>query len=218
MRIGVLGTGMVGKAIGTKLVQLGHQVRMGSRSAGNEKAVAWAAEAGPLASEGTFSGAAGFGEQVVFSCLSGAAAVDVLSGVAGELEGKLLIDVTNPLEFPADGPPTLFVGIDDSLGERIQHALPGARVVKALNTITCDVMVDPALLPGEHVIFICGDDAGAKAETRQLMGELGWPPERVLDIGDISSSRATEAYLLLWLRMMGSLGTARFNVAITRGG
>jgi predicted dinucleotide-binding enzyme len=216
MRIGVLGTGMVGRAIGSRLVELGHEVKMGSRTAGNERAMAWAAEAGPLASEGTFSGAAGFGE-VAISCLSGAAAVDALSEIGGELEDKLLIDVTNPLEFSADGPPTLFVGIDDSLGERVQRVLPATRVVKALNTMNCDVMVHPTLVPGEHVVFVCGNDEGAKAETRKLLGEFGWPAGRVVDIGDITAARATEAYLLLWLRIMGALGTARFNIAVHRG-
>jgi len=117
--------------------------------------------------------------------------------------------------FP-EGQPTLSVGITDSLGERIQRALPGTSVVKALNTMNCDVMVDPGLVPGDHVVFVCGDDAGAKARTVALLGELGWPPERVVDAGDITGARATEAYILIWLRMMGWAGGARFNIAVQR--
>lgn len=102
------------------------------------------------------------------------------------------------------------------LAEQIQRALPDARVVKALNTVNCDVMVDPARVPGEHVIFVCGNDAAAKDEAAALLGELGWARERVVDLGDITAARGTEAYLLLWLRMLASVGGAHFNIAIAR--
>ena len=212
MRIGVLGTGMVGSAIASKLASLGHEVRMGSRSAGNEKAVAWAAGAGDAASEGSFVDAAEFGE-ILFNCTAGGGALAALTAAGeGNLAGKLLIDVSNPLDF-SQSPPGLLITNTDSLGEQIQRGFPEARVVKALNTMNCDVMVDPGKVRGDHVAFVCGNDADAKAEAKGVLGEFGWPAERVLDLGDISSARGTEGYLPLWLRMMGALGTSHFNNA-----
>jgi predicted dinucleotide-binding enzyme len=216
VKLGVLGTGMVGKAIATKLAELGHEVRMGSRTEGNNEAVSWAAEAGSGASEGTFADAAAFGE-LVFNCTSGVASVDALNTAGAEnLDGKVLIDVANPLDFSQGMPPSLAVCNTDSLGEQIQREFPGVRVVKALNTINCEVMVDPGKVPGEHMIFVCGDDDDAKAEAVRLLGEFGWPEDRVLDLGDISSARGTEMYLPLWLRIMGGVGTGYFNIAISR--
>ncbi|MDQ6805760.1 MAG: hypothetical protein M3065_12510 [Actinomycetota bacterium] len=113
-----------------------------------------------------------------------------------------MIDVCNPLDF-SGGAPSLFVAITDSLGEQLQHSLPRTSVVKALNTMNADVMVNPASIPGDHVAFVCGNDAAAKATTVSLLGELGWPSERVVDCGDITGACATESYLLLWLRIMG---------------
>ena len=216
MRFGVLGTGMVGHALATKLVEVGHEVCMGSRAAGNDKAVAWAAGAGERATEGAFADAAAFGD-VVINCTSGAASLDVLRA-AGEdrLAGKVLIDVANPLDFSHGMPPTLSPCNTDSLGEAIQRALPSTRVVKALNTINADVMVDPSSLPGDHVVFVCGDDDDAKRTVTSVLGELGWPVARVVDLGDITAARGTEMYLALWLRVLRALGTARFNVALAR--
>lgn len=216
MKLAVLGTGMVGNAIATKLVELGHEVMMGSRTAGNEKAVEWAAGTGELASEGAFADAAMFGE-VVFNCTAGAGSLDALRAAGSEnLEGKLLIDVANPLDYSEGMPPSLFVSSTESLGELIQRELPGARVVKALNTINCEVMVDPGKVPGDHVIFVCGDDTDAKAEAVRLLGEFGWPKERVIDLGDITAARGTEMYLPLWLRIMSTLGTGHFNISVNR--
>lgn len=216
MKIGVLGTGMVGRTIATKLVELGHEVRMGSRTAGNEAATAWSAGLGEAASEGTFAQAAQFGE-IAFNCTNGQGALQAVGSASEALAGKLLIDVCNPLEFP-DGSPSLFVGITDSIGEQIQRALPQSRVVKALNTMNADVMVEPSLVPGEHVVFLCGDDTDAKAETTELLATFGWPEGRVVDCGNITGARATEAYLLIWLRMMAWTGDGHFNVAIQRHG
>jgi predicted dinucleotide-binding enzyme len=214
MRYGVLGTGMVGQAIAGKLIALGHEVTMGSRAAGNEKAVAWAAEAGERAGEGSFDDAAAFGE-IVFNCTSGSGSLEALdSAGAGNLAGKVLIDVANPLDFSEGMPPTLFVSNTDSLGERIQRAFPDAKVVKALNTMNCGVMVDPDMIPGDHAAFICGDDEGAKGQVRELLGEFGWPTERVIDLGDIGAARGTEMFLPLWLRMMGVQGSGQFNIGV----
>jgi predicted dinucleotide-binding enzyme len=216
VKIGILGTGMVGKTIASKLVELGHEVRMGSRAAGNENAVAWATEAGEGASEGAFADAAGFGE-IVFNCTAGVASLDALKA-AGDtnLAGKLLIDVANPLDFSHGMPPGLSVCNTDSLGERIQRAFPATHVVKALNTVNCDVMVEPARVPGEHIVFVCGNDAEAKEKAVRLLSEFGWRVERVLDLGDITAARSTEMYLPLWLNLMGQLGTLHFNIELAR--
>jgi predicted dinucleotide-binding enzyme len=214
MRIAVLGTGMVGRTLGSRLVELGHQVRMGSRSAGNERAAEWAAEAGAAASAGDIADAAAVGE-VVLNCTSGTASLEALEAAgAANLAGKLLVDVANPLEFSQGFPPTLTVCNTDSLGEQIQRAFPEARVVKALNTVNCAVMVEPGRVPGEHVLFMCGDEEGAKRETLAILGELGWPEERVVDLGDITGARGMEMYLPLWVRIMAGRGNADFNVAL----
>jgi len=216
VRIGVLGTGSVGRTIGSKLVELGHEVRMGSRSADNEHAAEWVASTGEGASQGTFADAAAFGE-LLFNCTAGTGSLEAL-GAAGEenLNGKVLVDVSNPLDFSRGRPPTLSVCNDDSLGEQIQRAFPEAKVVKALQTVNAAVMVSPASLPGEHNIFICGNDEGAKAEVERLLQSFGWPAERILDLGDISSARATEMYLPLWLRLMGAVGSPNFNIQVVR--
>jgi predicted dinucleotide-binding enzyme len=214
MRVGVLGTGMVGGAIATKLVELGHEVTMGSRTADNERAAEWVAAAGSGASQGTFADAAGHGE-LVFNCTAGAASLEALAAAGAEnLAGKVLVDVSNPLDHSQGMPPSLFVSSTDSLGEQIQRAFPDARVVKTLNTVNCEVMVDPARVPGEHDVFVCGNDEAAKAEVVALLESFGWPAERVRDLGDISSARGMEAYLLLWIRLWGHLQTGYFNVRV----
>jgi predicted dinucleotide-binding enzyme len=216
MRIAVLGTGMVGKAIAGKLVALGHDVTMGSRTADNEEAAAWAAGAGERGSHGTFADAAAAGE-LVFNCTAGGGSLDALSAAGAEnLAGKVLVDVSNALDFSKGAPPTLFVMGDDSLGERIQRAFHDARVVKALNTMNCRVMVEPDRVPGRHGVFLCGDDDAAKAEVRGLLREFGWPGDSIVDLGDISAARGTEAYVLLWVRLMGSVGSADFNIGVVR--
>jgi predicted dinucleotide-binding enzyme len=215
MKIGVLGTGVVGKAIATKLIALGHEVTMGSRTADNEEAVAWAAEQGEGADHGTFADAAA-GELVV-NCTAGAGSLDALrSAGEGRLSSKLLIDIANPLDISQGMPPTLFVSNTDSLGEQIQREFPDAKVVKALNTMRCDVMVEPSRVAGEHDVFMCGNDGGAKAQVRELLRSFGWPEESIIDLGDISAARGTEGYLPLWLRLWGTLGTADFNISVVR--
>lgn len=213
MKIGVFGTGMVGKSIAAKLVERGHEVKMGSRTADNENAAAWVAEAGKKASQGTFADAAAFGE-LVFNCTSGGASIEVVRAAGAEsLAGKILIDVANPLDFSKGMPPMLSIFNDDSLGERIQRELPDTRVVKALNTINANIMVDPARVPGEHDVFVSGNDAEAKARVASLLKEeFGW--KNVIDLGDIGTARGTESYLPLWLRLWGALGTPDFNIKV----
>jgi predicted dinucleotide-binding enzyme len=214
MHIGVLGTGIVGRTLAQALVERGHEVRMGSRAAGNEQAVAWATQAGPLASEGSFADAAAFGE-VVVNATAGAASLAALQAAGAEqLAGKALLDVANPLDTSKGMPPTLTVCNDDSLGEQLQRAFPEVLVVKTLNTVTASVMVAPDLVPGAHTVFVCGDDEGAKAQAVVLLKELGWPPDRILDLGDITAARGTEMYLALWLRLWGATGTAVLNVEV----
>lgn len=214
MRIGVLGTGTVGQTLATKLVELGHEVTMGSRTAGNEKAVAWAADAGDGASEGSFADAAGFGELVV-NATAGAASVEAvrMAGV-DKLAGKTLLDVANPLDFSRGMPPSLTVVNTDSLAEQLQRELPDTRVVKALNTVSSIVMVDPGALGEPHTIFVAGDDEGAKGEVVELLEALGWPRESVLDLGDLTAARGMEMYLPLWLRLFGTTGTPQVNVRV----
>lgn len=215
MKIAVLGTGSVGETIGSKLVSLGHEVKMGSRSATHEKGLAWAKAAGASASLGTFADAAAFGE-LAFNCTSGFGSVPALESAAAGLKGKLVIDIANPLDFSKGFPPTLFTGNTDSLGEQAQRALPDSKVVKALNTVTAGLMVDAKRVAGgDHEAFICGNDAEAKAKVTKILQDwFGW--QRVLDLGDISKSRGTESYLALWIRLYGALGTADFNLKIMR--
>ncbi|HSP79689.1 MAG TPA: NAD(P)-binding domain-containing protein [Myxococcaceae bacterium] len=217
MKIAILGTGMVGETIASKLVELGHEVKMGSRAAGNEKAVAWVRKAGPRASQGTFADAAASSE-LIFNCTLGAGSLAALEAAGKEnLKGKVLVDISNPLDFSKGMPPSLFVSNTDSLGEQIQRAFPETKVVKALNTINASVMVEPSRLPGEHATFVSGNDAGAKAQVKQLLTEgFGW--KQVIDLGDITTARGTESYLALWIRLWGVLGTPDFNIQIVKKG
>ena len=163
MRIGVLGTGMVGETLATKLVEVGHDVVMGARSAGNDKAVAWSERFPERAGQGSFSDAAAHGELIV-NATAGVASLEALRAAgADNLAGKTLLDVANPLDFSGGFPPRLSVVNDDSLGEQIQREFPATRVVKALNTMNCLVMVDPARVSGDHDVLMAGDDESAKA-------------------------------------------------------
>jgi predicted dinucleotide-binding enzyme len=214
MNIGILGTGIVGQTLGKKLVALGHTVFMGSRDAVHPKAVAWVAAAGPSARHGTFADAARFGE-IIFNCTAGVASLDALAS-AGEanLAEKVLIDVSNPLAFEkGKAPKVLFEG--ESVGERIQRAFPRTRVVKALNTMNCNVMVDPArVASGEHDLLLAGDDASAKRAVEALLGTFGW--HRSIDLGGIAAARAMEAYVELWIRLRLTLETSDFQLAVVR--
>jgi predicted dinucleotide-binding enzyme len=216
VRIGVLGTGVVGSAIASKLAGLGHDVTMGSRTAANERASVWAAEAGPRAAHGTFAQAAERAE-LVFNCTGGEVSLDVLRAAgAANLAGKVLVDVSNPLDFSQGRPPTLSVCNTTSVGEQIQQGFPDARVVKALNTVNHLVMVDPGRLGGRHNVFVCGEDPAAKAAVLDLLESFGWPRDAVIDLGGITAARGPEMYLPLWLRLMGALDGAEFNIAVVR--
>lgn len=214
MHHAVLGTGMVGKAIATKLRSLGHDVTMGSRTPDNAAAVAWAAEHGGRAA--TFAQAAAAAD-VVWNCTNGAGSLDALSMAGAEnLAGKVLLDLANPLDFSQGFPPVLSVQGRDSLGEQIQRAFPQARVVKTLNTMNCLLMVDPGRLPEPTDVFVSGDDGAAKATVVAILQSFGWAAP--VDLGDLSTARGTEAWLPLWVRLYGALGTPDFNLKLVRAG
>ncbi len=212
MRIGILGTGVVGQTLGTRLVQLGHDVKLGARTSTNEKAAKWVSETGTHASHGTFAEAAAFGE-IVFNCTGGMVSLEALKAAgADNLRDKTLIDVSNPLDFSRGMPPTLSVCNTDSVGEQIQAAFPNAKVVKALNTMNAQVMVNPSLVPDDHDVFICGNDTDAKSRVTELLRSFGW--RSIINLGDISASRGMEMILPIWLRLMGALKTPHFNFHI----
>ncbi len=225
MRIGILGTGVVGRTLAGKLAERDNDVVMGSRDPsalagrtepdrmGNESFAEWYGKH-PAVRLATFAESAAHG-QVVVNATAGAASLEAL-GSAGEdnLEGKVLLDVSNPLDAAQGFPPPLFVSNTDSLAERIQRAFPRARVVKSLNTVTAAVMVDPSLVAGgDHAAFVSGDDDEAKEQVTSLLRDaFGW--RHVIDLGDITSARGAEMYMALWLRLMGALETPMFNVSI----
>lgn len=215
MKIGVFGTGNVGDTIGSKLVSLGHEVMMGSRNAQHEKALAFVAKNGPKASSGTFSEAAAFGE-ILFNCTLGSASVAVLQMAGNEnLKGKILIDVSNPLDFSKGMPPSLSICNTHSLGEEIQQHFPDLKVVKTLNTMWCGLMVNPGMIGGgDHHVFMSSQHADAKSEVRNMLQSFGWKESHILDLGDLSTARGTEMYLPLWLRIWGATNNGAFNIRI----
>lgn len=223
MKIAVLGSGMVGRAISEKLLSLGHHVWMGTRDPENTRAQVktnfafadWL-QKNPVHLV-PFEEAVRSTEQLVINCTPGMISVSVL-GMAGanNLEGKVLLDLANPLDFSLGMPPFLNPGNTDSLGEQIQAAFPGLRVVKSLNTMNAHLMVNPALIAGKHAVFICGNDTAAKNTVHSLLQSFGWATDSIIDLGDISASRATEQLLPVWLRLMGTLGTPMFNFGILR--
>ena len=216
MRIAVLGTGTVGTTLATGFVRTGHEVRLGSRTAANERAVAWVAATGAGASEGTFADAASFGE-VVVNATGGLVSIEALTAAGAEnLAGKVLLDVSNPLDYSEGFPPKVVQPDGRSLAEQIQSAFPDTRVVKTLNTMNTVVMTDPRLLASRHTVFVAGDDAEAKARAADLLREFGWGSEEILDVGGIAAARGLELYLPLWLSLMGSFGTPDFNVSVVR--
>lgn len=212
MKIGVLGTGATGQTIGSKLVQLGHDVMLGSRDEANPNAVTWAKDAGHNALYGTFMNAAEFGE-IIFNCTLGSASLEALQQ-AGEknLKGKILIDTSNPLDRTTDTW-TLTVCNTDSLGEQIQRAFPDARVIKTLNTVNANVMVDPNKLIEKTDVFVSGNDIEAKAMVVRILRDwFGW--REVIDLGNITTARSVEMYVPLWHNLRTAISSQRFNIKI----
>lgn len=224
MRIGIIGSGIVGQTLGAKIAERGEDVVLGTRSPEKldyKRGTAgslhdWLKQAKGNARVATFADAAGHGE-VVINATSGTGALEALK-LAGDrnLDGKTLVDVSNPLDFSEGFPPSLTVCNTDSLGEQIQRAFPKAKVVKALNTVSSVVMVNPAgVAGGEHDLFICGNDADAKTRVTALLGRwFGW--KSVIDMGDITNARGTEMILPLWVRLYGKFQSPMFNFRIAR--
>ena len=216
-KIAVLGTGIVGDTIGSKLIELGHSVAMGSRTINNEKALAFVAKHNGKAIEGTFADAAAYGE-IIFNCTKGSGSIDALK-MAGDnnLKDKIIVDISNPLDFSKGMPPFLTISNTNSLGEEIQKAFQTAKVVKTLNTMNCGLMVHPdSLNNGDHDTFICGNDANAKDKVIEILKSIGWSDKHIIDLGDITAARGTEMYLALWVRVLGSINTGNFNIKIVR--
>lgn len=217
MKIAVLGTGSVGDTIGSRLIGLGHEVKMGSRTGSNEKAIAFATKNGAKASHGTFAEAAAFGE-IIFNCTKGVATIEVLkSAGAQNLKGKTIVDVSNPLDASKGSIPTLSIVNENSLGEEIQKNFPEAKVVKTLNTMWCGIMVNPAMIGGgDHQNFISGNDAQAKKQVIEILKTFGWLESNILDLGDITNARGTEMLLPLWIRVWGATQNGAFNFKIVK--
>ncbi len=224
MNIGILGSGVVGQTLGAKLAERGHDVILGTRSPADLAAkrgmggslADWLAQTRNRGRLGTFPDAAAHGE-IVINATSGSGSLDALRlAGAAALAGKVLIDVSNPLDFSRGMPPTLTVCNTDSMGEQIQRAFPAVKVVKTLNTMTATIMVDPDRVGGgDHEVFLSGNDAAAKATVSELLRTaFGW--RRVTDLGDITTARGTEMILPLWIRLMGALGTPIFNFKLVR--
>ncbi len=230
MKISVIGTGSVGQTLAVKLIEKGHDVMLGTRNvkeklASDEKGMygtpsfrEWHGS-NPSASVGSFAEAAAFGE-IVFNATAGSNSLDALK-LAGSanLSGKIIIDVSNPLDFSRGMPPSLLPGLSNtnSLGEEIQKNFPSARVVKTLNTMWCGLMVNPGLIGnGDHINYLSGNDQKAKSEVKKLLKEFGWKDENLLDLGDITGARATEAVLPIWLRVMGTLNGGAFNFRLVK--
>jgi 8-hydroxy-5-deazaflavin:NADPH oxidoreductase len=225
MKIGVLGTGVVGRTIAAKLLELGHGVCVGTRDPAATLAKAepdrmgtppfkvWK-EQHPAVELVTIKQAAAHGELMV-NAMSGVGSVDTLKLAGDALSGKVLLDISNPLDFSKGMPPTLSVCNTDSLGEQIQRAFPELKVVKSLNTMTANLMVAPkSIAGGAHTVFVSGNDAEAKAKVTTLLRSFGW--EDILDLGDISSARGTEMYLPLWVRLWGAVQTPMFSIKVVR--
>lgn len=225
MKFAILGTGMVGRTIAAGLAELGHTVTIGTRNTettlartepdamGTAPFAAWAAENPGVTLAGFADAAAG--AELIINATNGSASLDVLAQAgAGNLEGKVIIDIANPLDFSNGMPPSLFVKDTDSLGEQIQRAFPQARVVKTLNTLNAGLMTHPDRIADPGTVFVSGNDAEAKDTVTALLKEFGH--RDVIDLGDITTARGTEMLMPVWLRLWGALGTPEFNFKIVR--
>lgn len=228
MKIAIIGTGTVGQTFASKLASLGHEVIMGTRNI-SEKLASTAKDGygNPPFSEwhaanknvklGTFAEAAALGE-IILNVTQGGNSINALKlAEAKNLKGKILIDIANPLDFSKGMPPSLLPELSNtnSLGEEIQKTFPETKVVKTLNTMWNGLMVNPNMIAGgEHTAFICGNDADAKTKVKSLMNEFGWKNNNILDLGDITSARGTEAVLPIWLRIWGATQNGAFNFKI----
>ena len=215
MKYGVLGTGDVGQTIASKLVELGHEVMMGSRSAANEKAAAWASAHGERARCGSFADAAAFGERV-FNCVQGIHAIEALTAAGiDSLKGKILVDLSNPYVYQ-DGHISLKAEYTGStcLGEKIQKLLPETKVVKTLNYLGCVMMTNPGELSEPVTGFYCGNDPDAKDAVKGILQDFGWA--ETFDMGDTSMSRYTEMLGAFWVPVYGKLGNMHWGFRLVK--
>jgi 8-hydroxy-5-deazaflavin:NADPH oxidoreductase len=224
MKVAIIGSGIVGQTLGKKLVELGHDVVLGTRDPNKlDEAKGWAGSlsewltaVGTKATVATFAAAAAQGE-IVINATHGMASLAALQTAGAEnLQGKILIDVANELDFSQGMPPKSLAADTTSLGEKIQAAFPNTKVVKTLNTMNCAVMVNPKqLADGNHTVFVSGNDADAKAKVTELLQSFGWTD--IFDLGDITSARGTEMMMPIWLRAFGKLGNVPYNFKIVVG-
>ncbi|MEV6431345.1 NAD(P)-binding domain-containing protein [Nocardia sp. NPDC051463] len=215
MKVAVLGTGEVGRRLASKLVELGHAVTLGSRTADNAAATAWAGETG--GAHGTFAEAAADAELVI-NATSGTVSLAALTAAgAANLSGKVVVDVSNALDFSGGFPPKLVIPEAGSVAEQLQQAFPTARVVKTLNTMNNQLMVDPSRISGRHHVFLSGDDESAKSEVAALLNSFGWTSEQIIDLGALETARSTEPLVLLWVSLHSKLGTEDINYAVVTG-
>ena len=227
MKIAVLGTAVVGQTLAGKLAELGHQVSMGTRNVVDALAKTAPDNFGrPPLSEwvkqnqkvnvAAFSDAAKNAE-IIIVATNGLATIDALELAGKEnLAGKVIVDVSNPLDFSKGFPPSLFVCNTDSLAEQIQRKFPVSRVVKSLNTMTASIMVNPSLVPGDHTVFLSSNDDEAKNTVRELLGSFGWKENNMIDLGDITTARGAEQLLPIWVRLYGSMNSPMFNFHIVK--
>ena len=219
MNIGVLGTGTVGEAIASALIHKGHHVMLGSRTATNEKGLHWAKKGGRHATNGTFDDAAKTSD-LLFNCLNGEHTLNALKTVEStSVSGKILIDLTNPLDFSQCMPPRVLPEFSTtSLGEKIQELHPGAFVVKTLNTINYKLMIDAREVNGgDHHLFLCGNDSIAKNKVMHfLVDNFHWKPNHFVDLGGIQHARTVEAIVPFWVSVWQALGTPLFNFKIVK--
>lgn len=228
MKIAVLGTGTVGRTFAERFISLNHEVMMGTRNVSeklvsNEQDFYGSAPFGEWHTQnqkiqlGTFAEAAEFGE-IIFNATKGIDSINALKQADEKnINGKVLVDIANPLNFSQGMPPSLLPALSNtnSLGEEIQRTFPDAKVVKALNTMWCGLMVNPNMLGGgNHTSFICGNNTDAKEKVKSIMKEFGWKGENIFDLGDISSARGTEAMLPVWLRIYNATQNGAFNFKI----
>jgi len=215
-KIGILGTGMVGTEIGTKLIELGYEVKIGSRSDTNKNALEWVSQNGSQATTGTFDDAAEFGE-IIFLCVKGNATLSVIKSLQSKsVNGKTIIDITNPLDFSKGMPPFLIpeYANTNSLGEEVQKALKDANVVKTLNMVNCKVMINPIRTGEEPTMFISGNNENAKSQVIKILKQFGW--KDIIDLGDIVNARGMEMLLPLWLDILGKTNNPDFGFKIVK--
>jgi 8-hydroxy-5-deazaflavin:NADPH oxidoreductase len=203
-RVGVLGSGEVGRRLAGGFAKYGHDVTLGTRDPDKAELREWLAGEGAGVKCATFAAAAEHGELVVLAVLGNAAEVAIAEAGADNFAGKVVIDAMNPLDFSAGFPPKLSISGEDSLGERVQRALPDAHVVKAFNTIGSPYFVDPNLRDGPPTMLIAGNDAAAKQVVGHVLAEFGWPEP--VDLGGIESSRELEAICIAWVKIGGQRG------------